>query len=152
MPKYQFECTCGARFDRNLKIGGDHKTHLCPSCSKQAPRKWAGQTFGAAFAEGKVPGNSGISKLDYPTADNIVGRSAEARWAVIHERNQVKDKVREAAGTHALMRRHLVSEGAVEYEAMPKSGLEMRKKLTREANKATVTTESLPTKPPSQRG
>lgn len=151
VPKYIFECQCGTRFDRNLKMG-DHKNHPCPLCKKAAPRKWQGQTFGASFAEGKTPGNTGISTLDYPTADNIIGRSADARWEVIHERNQLKNKVRDAAGTHALMRRHITTEGgAIEYEALPKSGLEARKRLTREANRATVTTEALPTRPPATR-
>ena len=136
MPKYTFQCTCGVKFDRNLKMG-EHKKHPCPDCSKPAPRKWAGQGFGFGFAPGKTPGNSGVTKDDYPTADHLVGRSAEVRWSEIESRNEVKARVREGGGTHALIRRHGGEKGQTytEYTAMSKDGLKVRKAIGKAADK-----------------
>lgn len=137
MPKYNFQCPCGVRFDRNLKMG-EHPTHLCPDCRKPAPRRFAGQGFGFGFAAGNTPGNSGVTKLDYPTADQLVGSEAQARWAELNARKVVKDKVREGGGTHALMRR-TVEEGGksvLEYEAMDDVGFKSRVKKAKEMDKA----------------
>ena len=105
MPKFTFECSpCNARFTRTLKMG-EHPHHPCPSCKKPAPRLWAAQGFAFDFAEGgKAPGNSGVTKHDYPTADNAVGRSSDKRWAEYAEREKVKKQVRAGSGLRTLNR------------------------------------------------
>jgi putative FmdB family regulatory protein len=105
MPKYTFECdSCNVRFTRTLKMG-EHLTCACPKCREQVPRFWDGQGFSFDFAEGgKAPANSGVTKHDYPTADQAVGRSADKRWAEYREREKVKEKVRERGGSRALNR------------------------------------------------
>lgn len=78
MPKYTFECPgCQAQFTRTLKMG-DHEAHPCPSCGTAAPRFWGSESFGFGFApsDSAAPGNSGVTKDDYPTADHAVGKSA----------------------------------------------------------------------------
>lgn len=140
MPKYTFECTgCRTQFTRTLKMG-DHENHPCPSCGTAAPRYWGGQGFGFGFAAGSgAPGNTGVNKDDYPTADQAVGRSAEGRWGEYDERAKVKDKVREVGGTHALIRRHVTEDDgkpAVEYEAGGERVLKTRRKLVQEAKTA----------------
>lgn len=138
MPRYTFECTgCNTQFTRTLKMG-DHPTHACPSCGQEASRLWDGQKFGFDFAAGGTPGNSGVSKQDNPTADQVVGRDAERRWGEIHARDEVKQKVREKGGTHALTRRQGVENGQpyVEYGAGGEPVLEHRRQFVREGNKA----------------
>lgn len=137
MPKYIFECvTCNVRFDRMLKMG-EHPTHGCPKCKDAAPRVWDGQSLSFSFATsaGTPKANTGVTKNDYPTADNIVGRSAEARWAEYKERAEIKEKVRQGGGTEALIRKHGPNNSYVEYEAMTPQTLKARKKLFQEAKK-----------------
>jgi hypothetical protein len=84
---------------------GEHLTHACPKCKDQVPRFWDGQGFSFDFSEGgKSPANSGVTKHDYPTADQAVGRSADKRWAEYREREKVKEEVRKKGGTRALNR------------------------------------------------
>lgn len=115
MPKYVFDCQeCSTRFERTLKMG-EHPTHACPGCKEEAPRLFTG--FAHTFAAGSGPAaNSGVHDHDYPTADKIVGRSAEERWAEYRERDKIKKQVREAGGTGALVRAD--GDGFVEYDAM----------------------------------
>jgi len=113
MPQYTFSCLCGVQFTRTLKAG-NHSMHVCPDCGEEAPRQWDGQGFGFDFTPGSTPGNSGVTKHDSPTADQAVGRSAEARWEEYDEREKVKEKVREVGGTRALRRRTYAN--AIEYE------------------------------------
>lgn len=128
MPKYSFECGCGLNFTRTLKMG-DHKTHDCPNCGEAAPRLFEG--FGFAFAPGgKAPGNSGVSKHDYPTADQAVGRSSEQRWEEYRARDKVKEEVRKVGGDRALIRRN--GPDYVEYQAGNRSTVETRKKVSQE--------------------
>lgn len=131
MPQYTFFCTrCTLQFKRRLSMGV-HPTHLCPECKAAAPRQWEGQGFGFEFqpTAGTAQANSGVSKHDYPTADNIVGRSADAQWGVIHARNAAKAKIRDR-GT-GLSRRDQVENGQVvsEYTALPQGTYDARKKL-----------------------
>jgi len=138
MPKYTFECSgCNVLFTRKLKMG-EHPEHPCPSCGEMAPRQWEGESFGFDFQEGANPGNSGVSKLDNPTADQAVGRDAEKRWGELHARDKVKQTVREKGGHRALIRTHGVENGKpyVEYEGGTDSLLEARKKLVKGAEKA----------------
>ena len=134
MPKYAFECqVCNVRFERNLKMGV-HTTHECPSCHDPAPLVL--KDFGFAFARGSgQPANSGVHEQDYPTADKAVGRSAEARWAHIREREKVKEEARKQGETHALIRH--TGKDYIDYEPMSDIGRVARRKLTKEAVKLT---------------
>jgi putative FmdB family regulatory protein len=134
MPKYDFECPeCNLQFTRALKMG-EHPEHVCPNCGSMAPRQWNGNGFGFDFAEGKTPGNSGVSKQDNPTADQAVGRSAEKRWAEYDEREKVKEKVREVGGHRALHRAHGPGNTHIEYTAAGEGVVKARKQLAGEVN------------------
>lgn len=138
MPRYTFECPdCSARFTKSLKMG-EHPTHPCPSCGTDALRFWEGEGFGFDFQEGAVPGNSGVTKQDYPTADQAVGRDAEKRWQELHDRDKVKKIVRSKGGHRALTRRHGIEndKAYIEYEAGGEKLVEKRKKLVQVAESA----------------
>lgn len=138
MPKFTFECpSCQLQFSRSLKQGL-HTAHPCPSCQGEAPRVFEG--FGFNFSQVAAtgsPGNSGVAKHDYPTADQAVGSSADSRWGEINAREQVKAKVREVGGNRALIRRQGVEEGKtyVEYEAGNDTLIKGRKSLVQAINK-----------------
>lgn len=128
MPKYSFECECGLQFTRTLKMG-EHKTHECPNCKDDAARVFEG--FGFSFAQGgAAPGNSGVTKHDYPTADQAVGMSADKRWEEYRAREKVKDKVREVGGNRALIREN--GPDYVEYKAGGQGTIETRKQVSKE--------------------
>lgn len=131
MPKYSFECQeCSLRFDRNLKVGAEYTTHVCPDCKEPAPLVMS--DFGFQFAQGTGPtSNSGVHDLDYPTADKMVGRSAESRWSHIREREAVKKKAREQGQTHALIRH--TGKDFIDYEPMSDQGRTARRSLAKEA-------------------
>jgi putative FmdB family regulatory protein len=134
MPKYSFICECGAKFTKTLKIG-EHKTHICPSCSGMAKQVIEGFGFNFALGEGP-PGNSGVTKHDYPTADQAVGQSADARWQEIQARDEVKDKVRKATGKKALRREHGPDNKFIEYSGAPSELIDHRKKVVRSVEAA----------------
>lgn len=114
MPKYAFHCqVCATRFERTLKMG-EHPTHACPGCSEEAPRLFTAFGFGFAAGEGAAA-NSGVHDHDYPSADKIVGRSANERWGQYREREKVKNQVR-AKGGQSLVR--VDGDGFVEYDAV----------------------------------
>jgi putative FmdB family regulatory protein len=129
MPKYTFECAhCSVRFDRNLKMG-EHPTHECPSCKGLAPRFFSGNGFGFGFSSHKSssPANTGVHGQDYPTADMVVGRSAEERWNTYRARDEVKKKVRKGGGSPPLSR--VDGDGYIEYASMGPETLKARGKL-----------------------
>ena len=135
MPKYTFECQeCSVRFTRTLKMG-EHPTHPCPECKAKAPRVWNGQGFGFDFSvpATAAPGNTGVAKNDYPTADQAVGSSADKRWAEIDEREKVKAKVREKGGHRALRRQHGPGNQYIEYQAGGQPLVDERKKVVEAA-------------------
>jgi hypothetical protein len=137
MPKFTFECqSCQVQFHRNLKQG-NHTDHPCPSCSGSAPRLYEGFGFGFNQAPTASPGNTGVTKDDYPTADRAVGVSADVRWQEIAARDKVKSQVRDVGGNRALIRRQGVEEGKpfVEYEAGTKTLIDGRKELVKAINK-----------------
>jgi hypothetical protein len=128
MPKFTFECKCGLSFTRVLPLG-NHKTYLCPSCKEEAPRVL--ESFGFNFAEGgKAPGNSGVSKHDYPSADQVVGSDADKRWGIYNEREKVKKQVRQVGGHRALVRKN--GSEYIEYSAGNQGLVEDRKKTATE--------------------
>lgn len=135
MPKYVFECAaegCALRFERTLKIG-DHPTHSCPACRAEAPRVLDQEGFAFAFAQpaSAAPGNTGVHKDDYPTADHIVGKDSEQRWASYDEQAKVKNAARAKGETHALIRHQ--GKDYIDYEPMTDAGLTARKKLAKKA-------------------
>lgn len=128
MPKYRFDCSCGLSFQRTLKMG-EHPTHACPACKGDAPRVFEG--FGFNFAQGgSAPANSGVTKHDYPTADQVVGSDADQRWAEYREREKVKTRVREVGGNRALIRKN--GQDFVEYQAGNQATVETRKRVSKE--------------------
>jgi len=134
VPKYLFSCDCGATFTQTLKIG-EHKTHVCPSCSGMA--KQVMPKFGFNFALGKnSPGNSGVTKHDYPTADQAVGQSADARWQEIQARDEVKEEVRKNTGRQALTRKHGPDNKYIEYGGASAEVIQHRKKVVRSVETA----------------
>ena len=138
MPKYVFDCqtpTCDLRFERTLKMG-DHPTHPCPDCGEAAPRVLDQEGFAFAFAqpEGAPPGNTGVHKDDYPTADHIIGKDAEQRWGNYEVQKKAKEMAREKGGTHALIRHQ--GPDFIDYEPMTDAGLTARKGLAQRAMKA----------------
>jgi putative FmdB family regulatory protein len=129
MPKYNFECQeCdNLSFERTLKMG-EHPTHPCPSCGGDAPRSFSGGSFGFAFQGGGTAlANSGVHDHDYPSADKLVGRSAQDRWQTYVNRNEVKKKVRKTGGAEPLMRAD--GDGYTDYMVMPNSQVKARGKL-----------------------
>jgi len=132
MPKYVFECQtdgCNLKFERSLKMTDDHRSHECPSCHEVAPGVIAGFAFD--FKEGATPGNTGVHKDDYPTADHAVGKDADKRWAYYAEREKVKTAARTQGETPALIRR--TGTDYVEYEPMSDVGREAHRNLTKKA-------------------
>jgi putative FmdB family regulatory protein len=131
MPKYSFTCeSCRVRFERTLKMG-EHKTHPCPTCKAPSPRQFENFGFGFEAGKGAEQANTGVHDLDYPSADKIVGRSAESRWSTYRERDKVKKQVREVGGSQALIRTN--GQNYVEYEAMGEPRKEARSKLVDQA-------------------
>lgn len=133
MPRYEFECQeCSLRFTRNLKMG-DHPSHGCPRCRALAPRLWT--SFGFSFTDGgSAPGNSGVHKDDYPTADHGVGKDAERKWAEIHARQRAKQQLRDTCGTDKLTRRDDPAGDFIEYDGLSEAGVAARKNTLRKAN------------------
>jgi len=159
MPQYTFYCsTCNLQFKKRLGMG-DHPQHKCPSCKKLAGREIKGFGFDFAVTEGTAKANSGVTKHDYPTADNIVGRSAEDRWKVLDARNRAKKSLREQSGAVALSRRDLVEKGqpVSEYTSLGDTQFQARKKLEgafrQEASNSGMEqpSKAMPNKPPSSR-
>lgn len=79
-----------------------------------------------------------MTKQDYPTADQAVGRDAEKRWHELRERDKVKNIVRSKGGHRALIRRHGTEndKAYIEYEAGGEKLIEKRKKLVQVAESA----------------
>lgn len=133
MPKYTFVCDeCVVEFDRTLKMS-NHLTHPCPQCGDAAVRVWenSGLSFGFAESANASPANTGVHKEDYPTADHMIGKDAEKRWGMIHEREKAKAEFRAKEGTHALIRHG--ADNHIDYEPMTPTGLNARRRLAKAA-------------------
>lgn len=95
MPMYEFKCpSCDLIFEKLIRKT-EVKSHSCPACDAEAPKKLAG--FGFQFASGKVPGNTGVDSLDYDV-DKAVGRDAEKRWEAVKDRKAYKRQVQHDNG------------------------------------------------------
>lgn len=133
MPLYSFECEeCNTEFERTLKMA-EHLTHPCPNCGDPAHRMWDADSLAFAFkgAQTGALANSGVHADDYPTADRVVGKDAEARWAEINERERVKQEARAKGGTHALIRHN--RRDYIDYEPMSNGGRVARRNLSKVA-------------------
>jgi putative FmdB family regulatory protein len=127
VPNYTFECpTCDLRFTRTLKMD-NYTTFACPNCSEMAARVLEGFAF--QFEQAGEPGNSGVHDHDYPTADKAVGRSANERWALLRDRDKVKNEARRVGGTHALIRH--TGPDYIDYEPMNPAGIDARRELAK---------------------
>lgn len=138
MPKYTFECQigeCNLRFEKNLKMG-EYPSFECPNCHDQAPRVMEGFGFDFKGPAGAPPGNTGVHKDDYPTADQAVGKDADKRWELNRERDAVKNTVRQQGGSPALTRRTAKDGSYVEYEAMSDVGRQARRASAKKAVEA----------------
>jgi putative FmdB family regulatory protein len=130
---YTFACEdCNVEFLRTLKMA-EHLTHECPSCGRDAPRVWDADSLAFAFkgSQTGATANTGVHDNDYPTADKLVGRDAEVRWAEIHEREKVKAEARKQGGTHALIRHN--NRDYIDYEPMSDGGRTARRNLAKVA-------------------
>lgn len=94
MPIYEFQCTCGVKFERMVR-SGKPDAMACPSCQAQAERVLS--DFGFAFGDGKVPGNTGVYSLD-TDIDKRIGRDAAANWEYYKDRFARKREVQRDAG------------------------------------------------------
>lgn len=146
MPKYAFECqSCNLKFDKILKMG-DHSTHDCPNCHDTAPQLIEGFAFGFKDVPNAPPGNTGVHKDDYPTADHVVGKDSDKRWEQYRERDKVKNQVRQAGNTHALIRQTAKDGSYVEYDALSPVGRETRRTSAQKAVEALRSQRGLPKK------
>lgn len=136
MPKFLFKCPEHDVFQVTLKQG-DHQYADCPSCKQESERVI--EEFGMTFQVGKVPGNSGVTSIDYPTADMAVGASSEVRWDEINRREDVKGKLRKMAGSRPLVRINTSQDGkpAIDYVAPGDKVIQIRKKVIADFNKIT---------------
>lgn len=131
MPQYTFYCeSCNLEFKKKLQMGA-HPNHKCPSCRGDSERVLENFGFDFSPSAGTPNANTGVAKNDYPTADHIVGQSAEARWEIMDARNKAKKKLREQSGAVALSRKDLVEGGkkVSEYTALGQTQFEARKHL-----------------------
>lgn len=138
MPKYTFSCqteTCLLRFERSLKIG-EHPGFVCPSCHELAPRVLEGFSFDFKETSTSVPGNTGVHKDDYPTADHAVGKDADKKWDRYRARDEVKKQVREAGQTHALNRVTATDGSYIEYSALNEPARQVRRAAAKKAVQA----------------
>ena len=133
MPTYTFGCEdCNVEFERTLKMA-EHLSHPCPSCGQDSARVWDADSLAFSF-QGQQTGstaNTGVHDNDYPTADKVVGRDADARWAMINERERVKAEARRRGGTHALIRHN--HRDYIDYEPMTDGGRTARRNLAKVA-------------------
>lgn len=126
--KYVFHCSCGLIFSRSMPVG-NYKSLKCPSCSNPAPRK-LDEAFAFSFKE-EGAGNTGVHKEDYPTADHAVGRDADRKWALLHERQKLKQQARAMGQTQALMR--TTTDRYIDYTPMSDAGIKARRRLVDKA-------------------
>jgi hypothetical protein len=106
---------------------GEWSEHLCPGCPRPAARVFDGFGFHFQAGKGAAQANTGVHSHDYPTADQAIGRDAEARWSTYVERDKVKRQARALGGTGALAR--LDGNGYTEYAPLTPAGTKARATL-----------------------
>ena len=97
MPTYNFQCSCGVRFEAVAPIKDHQKPRKCPDCGELAPRHVPDNVSGVFNqpVTGPVPQNTGLSQLD-AHIDRVIGQSAKQGWDVHGKRKQVKEEVLQA--------------------------------------------------------
>jgi len=95
--------------------------------------------FGFVFADGKVPGNTGVDSLD-KDHDKRIGRDAQSRWEYIKDRNSRKRQVQQDHGDVGKVPLRLNKEG--EYEPMPKEDVQRFRRLHQQNAEAIAQTEA----------
>jgi len=84
---------CGAQIDKLLPVGRVPNKIVCPNCGKVAKLGVRPGSFSIVHGKSMTKGAS---------LDVAIGRNAEERWGQIHERQAVRNKVRQETGTQAL--------------------------------------------------
>jgi len=86
---YEFKChNCDLVLEHLCPMGEQPSYKKCPKCGKHCE-----QVYGSAVL------TSGMSQAPL---DVVIGRDAEKRWNRIHERQEVRDKVRRESGKAGL--------------------------------------------------
>lgn len=115
MPIFEYKCTCGLRFEAViLDTKAPHETSVCPRCKGQGQKR-------------EFPTSVSLSRstMGNPTMDLAVGKSAEEGWNAIHQRDEIKTKVRKETGEVGLS---LVAPG--EYVPVTPTKKELRTSIT----------------------
>jgi putative FmdB family regulatory protein len=87
---YEFECReCSLVIEHLSPMGEQPSYKKCPKCGRRCEQK-----IYAPYVA-----TSGMSQ---PSLDVVIGRDAEKRWNRIHQRQEVRDKVRKESGKAGL--------------------------------------------------
>lgn len=94
MPRYDFQCACGVRFEKALPMSVREDPQTCPDCGEQAPRHMPEDVAGAfnQQAVGMGPQNTGVHDFDTFT-DRVIGDHARQGWETIQQRQEKKAEV-----------------------------------------------------------
>src|SRR5271157_1649017 len=103
MPQFEYICRkCEALFEELFILKDDIEKFRdqcpCPHCGTMSARAGVSITNFSFSTAASAPANSGFHDVDYPTADKLIGRDANAKWENYHEREAKKDKVRKETG------------------------------------------------------
>ncbi len=94
MPIFEFQCTCGLRFDASVAREKRGEPRKCPECGDSAnpclPATVAGHF--KKDVTGPVPQNTGIADLD-AHIDRVIGQSAAQGWEQHEKRVDHKREV-----------------------------------------------------------
>lgn len=94
MPLYEFQCSCGLRFEAVASLAKRNDGKSCPACGGMAGLVPPPAVQGHFKKEvsGPVPQNTGIHDLD-THIDRVIGQSAAQGREVIHDRHRTKQQV-----------------------------------------------------------
>lgn len=91
MPIYEYFCEkCNVVREHACAIEKRPDSLPCPKCGEQVRQ---------AIVTAPAVATSGMSQAPI---DVVIGRDAEARWADIHRRQEMRDKVRQESGKEAV--------------------------------------------------
>ena len=100
MPRFEFQCECGVRFEESAKSKEHSTPKPCPECGTLAPR-WMPEDVSGVFNPGMdgTPGpqNTGVAEID-TVADRAIGESAQQGWQVAEKRVADKREIMEETG------------------------------------------------------
>jgi len=93
MPIYEYQCSCGLRFEKSVKADKRENAQKC-RCGENA--SWV-MPKGVSFSfkpnvDGPGPQNTGVSSWDQ-NVDRIIGADAKKKWGVIDERDRHKQEM-----------------------------------------------------------